>query len=132
MKSLFGMLMIIGLLFVTSCKKEDVSPTPKLGTELNGNWDVLEKGTMSISAQGDTTVTNYEWDGVTALEVVSVTSATYETVGESVVVNSYNYSLDEWEMPSSNDTLYSRYIWVQNPNLSDGCNYYYVLGKRLN
>ncbi len=132
MKKLFGLLAIIGLLFFTSCKKEDVNPTPKSVTELNGNWDVLEKGTISISSQGDTTVANYEWDGLNALEVANVTSADYESVGAIVTVNNVNYSLDEWEMSSANDTTYSRYIWVQNPNASDGDNYYYVLGKRLN
>ncbi len=118
--------------FLVACKKEKTSvenETPKIS--LNGNWDVLEKGTMSISAQGDTTVTNYDWDDVNPLGVVNVIGTTYETIDEVIAVDGVDYLLDEWDFCGSDCSTYSRYIWLEIADTTDSCNYYYVLGKRV-
>lgn len=132
MKKLFGLLAIIGLLFVTSCKKEEITPINKSLSELNGEWDVIEKGVLTVSVQSDTTVSFHKWDGIDPLGTVVVSCQDYESVGSIVNVDNVEYELDEWEFSSTADEQHARYIWLNHPNPSDGQASYYVLAKKTN
>lgn len=132
MKKLFVLLTIIGLLFVTSCKKEEIAPINKSLSELNGEWDVIEKGVLTVSVQSDTTVSVHKWDGIDPLGVVVVSCQDYESAGSIVNVDNVEYELDEWEFPSTGDEQYARYIWLNHPDPSDGQVSYYVLAKKTN
>jgi hypothetical protein len=139
MKSVLGLLMIIGLLFLTSCKKEVVSQTQKTGTELNGDWVIQEQGII-VDIQGtDTTWTEgfYQGDGNCCnVECVSITNTSF-SIGTQVIVDNISYhvvDLNETGYGLAGDgepQIYRYWIALVIDVPYIGCVNDMVLGKRI-
>ena len=139
MKSLFGMLMIIGLLFVTSCKKKEIIPINKSLSELNGEWVIQEQGII-VDIQGtDTTWTEsfYQGDGQCCnVQTVNITNDAFE-IGTQVIINSASYhvvDLNETGYGIAGDgevQIYRYWIALVIDSPYVGCVNDMVLGKRI-